>query len=125
MKLFLDDERVPNQVIPWMKRRVGATSLLYNEDWIIVRNYDEFVEAVTKNIELIEVVSFDHDLADMHYNPKTWTADFVYQEKTGKDCAQWMLEYYEEKGLELPKILIHSMNPVGSENIRNVFYGGY
>jgi hypothetical protein len=122
MNVFLDDERSPIQVISWMKRRVGATVRLYTEDdWYIVRDYNEFVDYVSKNINSIDVVSFDYDLADMHYDPKTWSQSFVYKEKTGHDCAKWMKEHYESLFKPLPKILIHSMNPVGSENIRNVF----
>ncbi len=40
---------------------------------------------------------------------------------TGYDCALWMRDFYLDKGLELPDILVHSMNPLGTVNIEQVF----
>jgi hypothetical protein len=60
-------------------------------------------------------------LADIHYDPSTWTENFKYHEETGYDCAKWMKTFYESKEKELPEIYVHSMNPVGTQNIINVF----
>jgi hypothetical protein len=38
-------------------------------------------------------------------------------EKTGYDCAKWLVEYCVEHGLKFPEYVVHSMNPVGKENI--------
>lgn len=121
MKLFLDDIRMPQECIHYMHKRIGDKNQIYLEDWMIVRNYKEFVDAVTKHIDIITHVSFDHDLADIHYDPTTWTESFVYQEETGYDCAKWFKQFYEEKHKELPVIIVHSMNPVGTEKILNLF----
>lgn len=57
--LFLDDIRLPEgaaQYMPWSTKAKYRT-----EDWTIVRNYEEFVEAITKN-GLPSFISFDRDL---------------------------------------------------------------
>lgn len=113
--LFLDDIRQPavvgNYFSPADKRVLFRTL-----DWVIVRNYEEFVDYIEKN-GLPKLVSFDHDLADAHYDPATWTESFQYHEKTGYECAKWLIEYIHDLKLELPEFLCHSANPVGKERI--------
>lgn len=98
-KLYLDDIRTPN-----------------SDGWDIVRNYEQFVDWIQKN-GAPDIVSFDHDLADIHYNPNTYIQGFKYHEKTGYDCAKWLCEYCMINGLPMPKWNVHSANPVGKENI--------
>jgi hypothetical protein len=74
------------------------------------------VSWITKN-GLPDEVSFDHDLAEIHYDPKTYTESFKYEEKTGYDAAKWMCDYCWTNGLPLPEFNCHSANPVGRENI--------
>ncbi len=40
-----------------------------------------------------------------------------YTEKTGYDCAKWLVEYCMNKGVKHPPYMVHSMNPVGKQNI--------
>lgn len=40
-------------------------------------------------------------------------------EKTGFDCAKFLVEYCMENNLKLPEFYVHSMNPVGKDNIVN------
>ncbi len=96
-KLFLDDERKPSQV-KWVPMPLGP--------WVIVRDYATFVDYITKN-GIPAFVSFDHDLADG-----------TFKEKTGFHCAQWLVEYCLDKDLPFPEYQVHSMNPIGKENIR-------
>ena len=98
-KLYLDDVRCPK-----------------TEGWDIVRTYENFVDWIKKN-GLPSEVSFDHDLAEIHYDPSTWTENFKYHEKTGYDAAKWMCDYCMENGLPIPEFNCHSANPVGRENI--------
>lgn len=114
MKLYLDDIRT----IP-----VG---------WFGVRSYKEFVEFIEKN-GLPEFISFDHDLADEHYDD--YFDNYLkpesevklkydeYKEKTGYDCAKWLIEYCEKNNLELPVYQIHSFNGVGRFNIEQLLEG--
>ena len=126
MKLFLDDIRIPSDCTGYMYRRIGTTDYLNTEDWFIVRNYDEFIEAIEFNSDEITHVSFDHALADEHYEPSMYDGTYNdhynnFKEKTGYDCAMWMRDYYEIMNKPLPQIIVHSMNPVGTQNIINVF----
>jgi hypothetical protein len=103
--LFLDDVREPN--------------LFLNDTrtWVIVRGYNDFVKIITER-GLPEFISFDHDLADEHYNQ---IVDYEkYVEKTGYDCAKWLMEYCIKNNKTLPNYQIHSMNPVGRMNINMV-----
>lgn len=34
----------------------------YATDWLVVRNYDEFVSALEKHFLDLEIISFDHDI---------------------------------------------------------------
>jgi hypothetical protein len=132
MKLFLDDVRNPFECASYMYRRIGHLNPIYTEgEWYIVKNYDQFTKAVNLFYELITHVSFDHDLADTHYTPEEYWDDYdkskewqdaqAHTEKTGYECAQWLKDFYDGKGLELPVMFVHSMNPVGTDKIVNLF----
>ena len=43
-----------------------------------------------------------------------------YVEKTGYDCAKWLVEYCINNNKSLPKYAIQSANPVGRENINSL-----
>lgn len=113
--LFLDDVRQPSEPGNYMSP-VNLRSLYQEQEWVTVRNYNDFVKYITEN-GLPDLVSFDHDLADIHYDPTTCKESFEYTEETGYDCAKWLVMYCDDNGLPLPKYLCHSMNPIGKENI--------
>lgn len=94
--LFLDDLRSTYDAFN-MTLRITYIS----DQWVIVRSYDEFVSYITKN-GLPGRISFDHDLGEG---------------KTGHDCAHWLIEYCLDRNLTLPEWRVHSMNPVGKDNI--------
>lgn len=126
MKLFLDDIRIPLDCIPYMHTRIGPLNSLYKEDWNIVRNYEQFVEVVKNNHTEITHISFDHDLADGHYEVdfKAWedhSSEDLGLERTGYDAAKYLKEFYAEINKPLPIMFVHSMNPVGTKNIINLF----
>jgi hypothetical protein len=121
--LFLDDFREPLNCVSYMSARIGAQSSVYStEDWDIVRDYNEFVKWIEIN-GIPDMVSFDHDLADDHYDPamcgdgEDYPTEF--KEKTGLDCAIYLVEYCNKNQSKFPKHFIHSMNPVGSDRIKN------
>ena len=70
--------------------------------WTVVRNYDEFVKEVqSAGLENIEVISLDHDLGDSamkeYYNNVSPNYQLDYDnitEKTGYDCAKWLVDFY-------------------------------
>lgn len=115
--LFLDDFRHPYDCISYMTEKYLYSKL----KWTIVRNYDEFVNEILKS-GLPSLISFDHDLADEHYAPVERYDDYDefakgFTEKTGHDCAIWLVNYCKENNLELPGYSVHSMNRTGSKNI--------
>ena len=83
--IYLDDVRTP-----------------VNTEWVVVRSYDEFVEKVRElGFENIDVISLDHDLGDTAMNEyfnnvsPNYTLDYTHiTEKTGMDCAKWLVDYY-------------------------------
>ena len=121
--LYLDDMRNPRESAGYMP--VGQKAIYLMADWVVVRDYDDFCSYIRKH-GLPNLVSFDHDLADEHYhNMPELPTDAVeeyhgsaYVEKTGYECAKWLTDYCMNERLPLCQYLIHSMNPVGSKNIR-------
>lgn len=114
--LFLDDERNVADV-KWVEYPLVH--------WVVVRNYQEFVDTVIKN-GIPQRVSFDHDLADQHYAEfvkSTKTGKFNYgdvSEKTGYHACKWLIEYCLEKNVPFPEYYIHTMNPIGYANIKSL-----
>ncbi len=117
MFLFLDDIRNPSDCIKYMQER-GIVNI-YEKEFIIVRSYNKFVEWIERN-GLPEFVSFDHDLADIVYDPMKCQEISVFHEKTGYDCAKWVVNHCLHNNFELPKWIVHSQNPVGVKNIESI-----
>jgi hypothetical protein len=122
-RIYLDDVRTP-----------------VSNDWIVVRNYDDFVKKVTEiGLGEIETISLDHDLGDTAMNEYFTNVSPNYKldynnitEKTGYDCTKWIVDYFyemnpdriemsrSEKGntkIKFPLVVVHSANPIGSANI--------
>lgn len=117
--LYLDDVRTPTVTLPGY------------EPWYVVRNYNEFVSWITEN-GIPDLISFDHDLADEHvsdyfkqvvkfgYQHPNYDA---YKEKTGLDCAKWLVDHIQKNDLKLNSVSVHSHNPVGASNIQSYING--
>jgi len=117
--LYLDDVRTPTETLPG-----------YNP-WNIVRNYAEFEKWIIEN-GIPDLISFDHDLADEHMND--YYRQFAkegfqipdyesYKEKTGLDCARFVVEYSQKMNVPLKQCVVHSANPVGAKNIHSYING--
>jgi len=106
-RIYLDDVRTP-----------------IDKDWIIARNYDEFVRIVkTYGLENIKTISLDHDLGDTAM--KEWHKNVYHNytlnydnitEKTGYDCAKWLVEQWMN-GKPVVDVYTHSANAIGAANI--------
>lgn len=58
----------------------------------------------------------EKNYSDRFFIPST------FSEKTGYDCAKWLVDYCIDNKLTLPKhVYVHSMNPVGKKNIQMLF----
>ena len=111
--LFLDDVRIPTHVY-WAE-------VPKDQHYSVVRNYNEFVDLISLR-GLPKFVCYDHDLADNHYGDGLNDDEInysKYQEKTGYDCAKWLVAYCLEKNVKHPPYVVHSLNPVGRKNIES------
>ncbi|HRZ18568.1 MAG TPA: hypothetical protein P5136_00750 [Methanofastidiosum sp.] len=87
-KLFLDDIReAPDKT------------------WDVVRSYHEFIGYILV-YGVPDLISFDHDL-------EFKSSGYTTPQYTGYDCAKYLVE----NNLEIKEFTVHSMNPVGRENI--------
>ncbi len=125
-KIFLDDVRVPENCLGYMHTRIGKLNPIYQEEWVVVRDYLQFVQAIKDHAPGISHVSFDHDLEYLiQEGTKEEDAWYLAKEnpddKTGYDCAIWLKDYYKANRFPLPVLFCHSMNPVGLERIVNLF----
>jgi len=125
--LFLDDVRQPSDCFSYMR------DPRYNiEEWVVVRDYEGFVatlELKFLNYQFPKLIALDHDLGQEHVNDlfsdENWgkrDKEIVlnyetYKEKTGLHVAQHLVDFCIDKDLILPEFLVHSMNPVGKQNI--------
>ena len=108
LRLYLDDIRTP-----------------VDDDWIVVRNYDEFVAQLKLNgLGNFEVISLDHDLGEgamveYYTNVKNnYMLDYNnIEERTGMDCCRYLVSESMNEKIPLPQIYIHSANPIGSANM--------
>lgn len=140
--VWLDDIRNPWE-ISYHKRNPFLNSIhtvndlsleengykIYEIVW--VRSYQEFTSYIMSQKQLPHIISFDHDLADEHYTPKEYWEDYEaskkyqeeksknYKEKTGYDCALFLVELCMAKNKSIPEYNVHSANPVGADNIRH------
>jgi hypothetical protein len=121
-KVYLDDLRTP-----------------IDPTWVVVRDYSSFVKRIEEiGLENITEISLDHDLGDsaMHEYFTNVSPNYSLnydniKEKTGYDCAKWLVEHYyqlnpnldesrferKNKDFKFPKVYTHSANPIGSANI--------
>lgn len=113
--LFLDDIRDPGDAFSYTQN-----SKYVDLDWVVVRNYPEFVDEISQRYikgELPELISFDHDLAKDHYENMMNPDYNEFGERTGYHCAKWLVDFCIDTDTRLPEYLIHSMNPAGGANI--------
>jgi hypothetical protein len=125
-RLFLDDVRIPLDIF-----KLTGMEIFADPDWTVTTNYDSFVDTIIYhhvNLHILpSIISFDHDLGIIDITPEQskFISVFVAKEeklaKSGYDCARWLIDYFNNEKLKLPQILVHSQNPVGRQNIINLF----
>jgi len=99
--LWLDDARNPHEN-DWLV--FSPIEQPFETIW--VKSYQEFKEYIYDN-GLPTAICFDHDLGE----------PIGEDEKTGMDCAKWLVWWCQEHNLKLPLYNIQSANPVGKDNI--------
>lgn len=106
--IYLDDIRTPD-----------------DPSWIVVRNYEAFKRTILHlGLDNIKTISLDHDLGqsaiEEYFDNVIVNYELNYDnihEKTGLDCAKWLVDKCIKTGADLPQIYTHSANPIGSANI--------
>ena len=89
--------------------------------WIMVKSYDEFIDVFTRRYmsnELPGIISFGMDLTSEHnrIHDKFFGSDKsiplyeLCKEKTGLHAFRYIIKFFENGDLILPKILFHSSN---------------
>jgi len=118
--LWLDDARDPfDKEIDW----VVFSPIGRNVDIAWVVSYKEFTEYIQTH-GLPDGICFDHDLGDIVEKKsrskgmsKKISRQLKQMEKTGYDCAKWLVSFCLDNNKQIPPYNIQSANPVGKENI--------
>jgi hypothetical protein len=136
-KLFLDDQRNPKHAYIYPKRCelgiiIECQSLKHfsgidDNDWVIVRNYKDFV-SIIENAGLPDVVSFDHDLSEeyiKHYYKVTQETGIIeygnLKPDSGYHCAKYLVQEWKKQNKPKHiKTFVHSANRWGQINIKEV-----
>jgi hypothetical protein len=110
MYLYLDDIRRNAEVSHNDTRGLGL-NISQSNKWIIARDYSEFIKIINNNFDKIELISFDHDICSFDENGN---------ELTGKDAANYLIDYCMDNRKQLPDWFVHSDNNSGNKNIRQL-----
>lgn len=121
--ILLDDERTPSDVYFYKLNEEYK-----NLKWEIAKDYDDFIKMFIDRYiigELPCVISFDHDLVDEHYKLGAKKLFMSFDEDkvktpTGYHALLWLLNFYESNDIVLPKIMIHTKNTAGAENMKSL-----
>lgn len=89
MKIYLDDRRTPSE-----------------EGWTIIRSYHDFIFHVNQSFDTIKLISLDYHLNDS-----------ISPEKTGLDCAKFLIEYCKKNNKHLPRVIVHDRSISGVQEI--------
>lgn len=122
--IYLDDVRTPVETNRFIDK------------WVVVRTYDEFVDTLTSYVDkfkkLPPVISLDHDLGEKSVsfigaNPFAKIPYEEIDERTGMDCAKFLIETCIEKDIFVSDVVlsIHSHNVVGTENLYSYLMQGF
>ena len=116
--LWLDDVRDPLES-DWLK--LSPIEKPFEAVW--VKSYEEFIRWITAN-GLPDGICFDYNLGkkkEVELRAKGVSKKVARrikaQEKTGMDCAKWLIKYCTDNKLCLPKYSIQGSSDYGRENI--------
>lgn len=105
IKVFLDDIRVPKM----SHNETRGLGMQYSntKDWVIIRDYFDFIDFVKNNFDKIDLISFDHDLACYKDG----------QEFTGKNAVDYLINFCLDNDKQFPDWYAHTDNTTGRKNI--------
>ena len=101
--LWVDDIRDPfsNMYGSFILKALGISSYPNDTQITWVKNFAGFCNTI-ENEDMYDVIFFDHDLGE---------------EESGKDCANFLIDYCIDNNIDVPQCYSQSSNPVGRKNI--------
>lgn len=122
--LWLDDTRDPSEIKDGILHWLVFSPIGDPNKVVWVKSYDEFVNYI-EIAGLPDGICFDHDLGiptQLKFRSKGLSKRASRKkasetEKTGMDCAKWLVDYCIDNKKMLPKYNIQSANPSGKANI--------
>lgn len=96
MKLWIDDVRPAPEGYIWLKT--------VNDAIRYIEIYGDYLDFDNNLVDMVEIIDIDHDAGDY----ARYGGDYIK-----------LLDWFEETSRNYP-IHIHSMNPVGVENMRRI-----
>jgi hypothetical protein len=125
--LFLDDQRNPEDAY-LADSHMYLLQASHATKWEVVRTYEEFVECINRR-GIPDRVSFDHDLHFEHiryFVEHTMTTGYIeyanFTEKTGKHCADFLVNRVFEIDYPAPICYVHTANHIGRKEIRKSLF---
>lgn len=120
--LWLDDVRDPQKCGILEKYGIDPNSV----DIRWAKSYDDFVWYINED-DYADIVCFDHDLGkDVEIKEREENGLSKRQArkrkkniKNGLDCAKYFINFLHVSKAPIPKIIVHSMNPVGKKRIED------
>lgn len=105
IKVFLDDIRTPKM----SHNETKGLGIQYSDtkDWVIIRDYFDFINFVDNNFDKIDLISFDHDLGCYKDG----------EEFTGKTAVDYLINYCLDNNKQFPDWYAHTDNTTGRKNI--------
>lgn len=97
MKVFVDDTKRP-----------------YSDDWVVFRDSTEFAKWLEDpvNRNRVTQLSLDHDMGNDGFRDGDFIADVIVGHFLDGETFE-----------KLDRIIVHSMNPVGAENMMGKLHG--
>ena len=123
--LWLDDIREPNGYHSDGNTWVDCFAPIQAPFALMwVKNYNDFTKYISE-YGMPTAICFDHDLGIVNHEKrlsqgmsKRQSRKLKVEDKSGYDCAKWLVDYCIDNNKEIPLYGIQSMNPVGKENIK-------
>lgn len=114
MNIFLDDVRNLDDMT-----YMNNASIYFQNKFEVVRNVAEFKNVLDNSKEMIEIISFDHDLLPNHYGNLKETANNPIG--TGQEALLYFINWINRNSIKYEiKIMIHTMNYHGLQAMVNL-----
>lgn len=98
--LWVDDIRNPFSAGDYILKALNWDRFPKDTQIVWVKTFEGFKDVIES--EFPDIIFFDHDLGEGN---------------SGKDCANFLIDYCIDNNIDVPQCYSQSSNPVGRENI--------